>query len=55
METAVRVTPGGERLLFVLNHGPSPVDLPPACAGTDLLSGHPVRTLGPNGVILLRD
>jgi beta-galactosidase len=50
VETAVRVTPDGGRLLFVLNHGPSPVDLPAACDGVDLLSGHPVRTLGPNGV-----
>ncbi|MEU8663066.1 beta-galactosidase [Actinoplanes philippinensis] len=55
VETAVRVTPDGERLMFVLNHGTSPVDLPDACAGTDLLSGHYVRTLGPNGVALYRD
>ncbi|MFC4070605.1 beta-galactosidase [Actinoplanes subglobosus] len=50
VETAVRVTPDGDRLLFVLNHGTVPVDLPAACAGPDLISGHPVRTLGPNGV-----
>jgi beta-galactosidase len=54
VETAVRVTPDGDRLLFVLNHSASPVDLPPACTGTDLLSGHPVRALGPNGVAVFR-
>ncbi|MBO3740265.1 beta-galactosidase [Actinoplanes sp. NEAU-H7] len=49
VETAVRVAPDGSRLLFILNHGSSPVDLPVVPAGEGLLPGDP-RTLEPYGV-----
>ncbi|GAA4934656.1 beta-galactosidase [Actinoplanes utahensis] len=58
VETATRVTPDGARLLFVLNHGAAPADLP-GIDGTDLLTGEHLRAgeqlrLAPNGVLLLR-
>jgi beta-galactosidase len=60
LETAVRVTPGGTRLLFLLNHGAGPVEVPARTAGVDLLTGarieraQPIR-LEPRGVVVLRE
>ncbi|MDR6320687.1 beta-galactosidase [Actinoplanes couchii] len=54
VETATRVAPDGTRILFVLNHGPSPAPLP-AMTGIDLLTGAaPPARLAPNGVLVLR-
>jgi beta-galactosidase len=39
VETASRVTPSGERLLFLLNHDSSPVSLTASFSGVDLLTG----------------
>jgi beta-galactosidase len=39
VESAVRVAPDGTRLLFLLNHRSSPVELPARVAGVDLLTG----------------
>ncbi|MEV6301179.1 beta-galactosidase [Actinoplanes sp. NPDC051861] len=59
VETAVRVTPDGSRLLFVLNHRPDAVTLPVVHPGTDLLTGDPAEpggrmTLAPHGVLVIR-
>ena len=58
VETATRVTPGGARLLFVLNHGDGPATLP-GLGGTDLLTGAYLPageqvTLAPRGVLVVR-
>jgi len=58
LETAARVTPSGERLLFLLNHGASPVTVTSTGSGVDLLTGdrvdcgQPIR-LDPCGVMVL--
>jgi beta-galactosidase len=52
VETATRIAPDGTEFLFVLNHNPTPVDLPPL-DGTDLLTGKPPATLDPYGVLIL--
>ncbi|GIE30325.1 beta-galactosidase [Actinoplanes italicus] len=52
VETATRVAPDGTAFLFVLNHNPEPVVLPPL-DGVDLLTGEPPGTLGPHGVLIL--
>lgn len=59
LETAVRVTPDGARLLFLLNHAAEPVQVTAGSGGTDLLTGARVApgesiTLGPLGVVVLR-
>ncbi|GIH05951.1 beta-galactosidase [Rhizocola hellebori] len=43
LESAVRVTPEGERLLFLLNHSADAIDVPAPGAGVDLLTGRPVE------------
>jgi beta-galactosidase len=43
LETAVRVAPDGQRMLFVLNHGADAVDVQAPGAGTDMLTGRPVE------------
>jgi beta-galactosidase len=43
LETAVRVTPDGNRLLFLLNHRDSAVEVVAREAGVDLLSGRRVE------------
>ncbi|MGC9665323.1 beta-galactosidase [Planosporangium sp. 12N6] len=59
LETAVRVTPDGTRLLFLLNHRAEPVEVPARVDGVDLLTGarvengQPLR-LDPYGVMILR-
>ena len=60
LETAARVAPDGTRLLFLLNHGDEPVEVPAGGAGVDLLSGERVevgRTLAlePRGVRVVRE
>jgi beta-galactosidase len=60
LETAVRVTPNGTRLRFLLNHRAEPVEVPAVQGGLDLLTdarvaaGGPIR-LEPRGVVLLRE
>jgi beta-galactosidase len=57
LETTVRVTPDGTRLLFLLNHNDSPVAVPSRVEGTDLLTGDrvgPLLALGPRGVAVVR-
>jgi len=60
LETAVRVTRDGTRLLFLLNHRADTVEVPARRAGCDLLSGQrvergdPIR-LEPRGVKVLRE
>lgn len=59
METAARVTPDGDRLLFLLNHGAAPARLRVHAPATDLLTGRPLDrgealTLDPLGVVVLR-
>jgi hypothetical protein len=39
LETAVRVTPAGQRIRFLLNHRPSSVEVTLHCGGSDLLGG----------------
>jgi len=60
LETAVRVAPDGTRLLFVLNHGAEPVEVPSPAGGEDLLTGERVAgggrlRLDPYGVVVLRE
>ena len=60
LETAVRVTPDGTRLLFLLNHGAEPLDMPARTGGVDLLTGKRIDegqplVLDPCGVIVLRE
>jgi beta-galactosidase len=60
LETAVRVTPDGARLRFLLNHAASPVEVPARTGGVDLLTGERVEsgqplTLDPRGVMVLRE
>jgi beta-galactosidase len=60
LETAVRVTPDGARLLFLLNHRSEPVEVPARGAGVDLLTGARVEpggpiSLEPRGVMVLRE
>jgi beta-galactosidase len=58
LETAVRVTPGGTRLLFLLNHATAALEVPAGESGLDLLTGRritagePIR-LDPYGVVVL--
>lgn len=60
LETAVRVTRDGARLLFLLNHRADAVEVPARRGGSDLLSGQrvergdPIR-LEPRGVKVLRE
>ena len=59
LETAVRVTPDGTRLLFLLNHRAEPVDVVAHPGGVDLLTGGRIDRgqpicLGPRGVVVLR-
>jgi len=59
LEAATRVTPSGERLLFLLNHGPHPVPAVAHAAGVDLLTGSRVGQgdaikLDPQGVMVLQ-
>jgi beta-galactosidase len=59
VETATRVAPDGTRLLFVLNHGSSPVTLSGSVGGVDLLTGAVVSpgepfALEARGVLVLR-
>ena len=54
------MTPAGDRVRFVLNHRPDPVEIPSATAGTDLLTGARVeegQTLKLNayGVLVVRE
>ncbi|HEX6686529.1 MAG TPA: beta-galactosidase [Candidatus Limnocylindrales bacterium] len=60
LEVANRVTPSGERILFLLNHGDAPVTVAARHAGTDLLTGVQVQpgtplTLAPCDVMVLQD
>ncbi|WP_377273948.1 beta-galactosidase trimerization domain-containing protein [Peterkaempfera sp. SMS 1(5)a] len=60
LETAVRVAPDGTRLLFLLNHGEEPVEVPAHSGGVDLLTGERVEqgrpvVLEPCGVRVLRE
>jgi beta-galactosidase len=58
LETATRVTPSGDTLLFLLNHGSHPVPATAHAAGVDLLTGQrfeagsPLK-LDPHGVMVL--
>ena len=59
LETAVRVTSDGSRLLFVLNHNAEPVEVKARAAGVDLLTGEQFAeghtiTIGAGGVMVLR-
>ncbi|MEV6813214.1 beta-galactosidase [Micromonospora sp. NPDC051296] len=59
LETAVRVTADGTRLLFLLNHDAEPVQVTATASGVDLLtgtrveSGRPLRLDG-HGVLVVR-
>jgi beta-galactosidase len=60
LETAVRVAPDGTRLLFVLNHGAEPVEVPAPAGGVDLLTGDRVvcgglLRLDAYGVVVVRE
>lgn len=60
LETATRVTPGGTRILFLLNHDSVPVEVTAAAGGTDLLSGDRIcrgapLTVGARGVLVVRE
>ncbi|SDT26466.1 beta-galactosidase [Actinoplanes derwentensis] len=53
VETATRVAPDGSRFLFLLNHGPSTVDLP-AINGVNVLTrAAPATALDPNDVLIV--
>jgi beta-galactosidase len=59
LESAVRETPDGTRVLFLLNHRPDAVEVTADRRGVDLLTGARVErgqpiTLEPRGVVLLR-
>jgi len=59
LETAVRVTPDGSRLLFLLNHGTEPVEVTAREPGVDLLTGDRIEqgqpiVLDAGGVLVLR-
>lgn len=60
LEAATRVTPAGERLLFLLNHNPHPVTVTAHTDALDLVTatavhrGHPL-TLTPHAVLVLRE
>lgn len=60
LETTVRVTGDGTRLLFLLNHNAEAVEVTACASGVDLLtgarveSGRPIR-IGPRGVVVLRE
>ncbi|MEV4627268.1 beta-galactosidase [Micromonospora sp. NPDC049523] len=60
LESAVRVTADGTRLLFLLNHRDEPVELTARTGGVDLLTGDRVEAgrplrLPPVGVVVLRE
>jgi beta-galactosidase len=60
LETAVRVTADGTRLLFLLNHGAEPVDVVARADGVDLLTGDRIGAgqpigLSPRGVVVLHE
>jgi beta-galactosidase len=60
LETAVRVTPGGDRLRFLLTHRAEPVTVPAHTGGVDLLTSNRIApgqqlTLGEYGVLVLRE
>lgn len=59
LETSTRVTPSGERLLFLLNHGDRPVPAVAHAGCLDLLTGERIEAgspieLDPQGVLVLR-
>jgi beta-galactosidase len=59
LETAERVSPDGSRLLFLLNHRSTTLEVEARHSGTDLLSGARIEKgeqlrLEPRGVIVLR-
>lgn len=60
LETALRVTPDGVRVLFLLNHRAEAVDVTAEHGGTDLLTGLRVAAgdlmkIEAGGVLLLRE
>lgn len=60
LETAVRVTPDGTRLLFLLNHRTQPVEVAACTGGVDLLTGDRIEpgqqvNLPQYGVMVLRE
>ena len=60
LETAVRVTPAGRRVRFLLNHRSSQVTTTLHCGGVDLLAGEKVASgqevaLPPHGVLVLAE
>ncbi|WP_326558459.1 beta-galactosidase [Micromonospora sp. NBC_01796] len=60
LESAVRVTPDGIRLLFLLNHRDEPVELTARTGGVDLITGDRVEAGRPLrlprlGVVVLRE
>lgn len=60
LETAVRVTPDGTRLRFLLHHGTDPVEVPAPAGGEDLLTGARFQPgqairLDRYGVVVLRE
>jgi beta-galactosidase len=60
LETAVRITPSGSKVLFLLNHRAEAVEVKAECSGTDLLTGLRVEAGDPmkveaRGVMLLRE
>lgn len=60
LETAARVTPGGTRLLFLLNHRSEQIEVAACGSGVDLLTGERINRgervrLDPRGVIVLRE
>jgi beta-galactosidase len=59
VETAVRVGPGGDRLLFLLNHRDETVEVPASVDGLDLLTGDRIEVgrrlcLDPYAVLVIR-
>ena len=59
LETAVRVTNDGSRLLFLLNHNAEPVEVTARAAGVELLTGERITegqtlTVGAGGVMVTR-
>jgi len=59
-ETAVRVTPAGDRVLFLADHRDETIDVTACASGVDLLTGarieraQPLR-LEPRGAVVLRE
>ena len=60
LETAVRVTPGGHRVLFLLHHGDTVVEVAASVDGEELLTGERIvrgqaLRLGPRDVRVIRE